>query len=314
MPSGQPATCRRPALGTHDSTQTARVGDQYAARHNPFVYFHSLLDSGACARFDLPLTALPRDLRSAATTPNYSFITPNLCNDGHDAPCVDHRPGGLTSANAFLRAWVPKILSSPAYHDGGMLVITFDESDGTDASACCEEPQFPNTPNNGFIFPGRGGGRVGAVVLSPFIDPGTVDNVAYNHFSLLRSIEDLFGLGHIGYAAQAGLQAMGSDLFTCYKPGGPPAHHGKLPAGSVIKLAVIGQGTAPRPSVEVKLWYPGRVSVKVYRPGGGKSRFVGGAHGLAACQLLKVTLPYQHGRLTLTAHAFRAVERRTIFF
>ena len=47
--------------------------------------------------------------KSIATTPNYSFITPNLCNDGHDEPCVDGKPGGLKSADEFLKLWVPRI-------------------------------------------------------------------------------------------------------------------------------------------------------------------------------------------------------------
>src|SRR3954451_9981400 len=102
-------SCRHPAFGQRDDTQIARVGDQYAARHNPFVYFHSLLDSGACAANDVPLDQLPTDLGAAATTPSYAFVTPNLCHDGHDSPCVDGEPGGLQSADAFLRTWVPRI-------------------------------------------------------------------------------------------------------------------------------------------------------------------------------------------------------------
>jgi hypothetical protein len=199
--------CRHPALNGVDDTQQARPGDQYAARHNPFVYFHSIIDSPSCAAQDVPLTALPGDLASAATTPSLSFITPNLCDDGHDDPCVDGRPGGLAAADAWLREWIPRILGSPAFQQDGLLVVTFDEA-GNDASACCDEPIGPNTPNNGGPTPGRGGGRVGAVVVSPFVTPGTVDDTPYNHYSLLRSIEDVFGLAHLGYAARPG-----DDIF-----------------------------------------------------------------------------------------------------
>jgi phosphatidylinositol-3-phosphatase len=304
---GQPQTCRHPAFLSPDSTQRARVGDQYAARHNPFVYFHSLLDSGACARYDVPLDRLPADLASAASTPNYSFITPNLCNDGHDATCVDGHVGGLTGDNRFLSTWVPRILRSPAYRAGGLLAVVFDESDGTDSSACCGERQFPNVVSNGFLFPGLGGGRTGAVLLSPYIDPGTVDNTAYNHFSLLRSTEDLFGLGHLGYAAQAGLRSLGVDAFTCYRAAVPRPRHGRLPAGSLIKLAVIGQGTAPRPQLELKLWHLGRVSIKVGRRGGP-------ARTLAPCQLQRTRLPTLHGAAVITVRAYGGIERRTITF
>jgi hypothetical protein len=60
---------------------------------------------------------------------------------------------------------------------------------------------------------GPGGGRVGAVLLSPFIQPGTVSAVPYNHYSTLRYIEDTFGLAHLGYAGKSGLKVFGSDVF-----------------------------------------------------------------------------------------------------
>jgi hypothetical protein len=304
-------SCRHPSIGTLDSTQTARRGDQYAARHNPFVYFHSLLDSGACARSDVPLTRLPGDLASARTTPAFSLITPNLCNDGHDAPCVDGRAGGLVGANAFLTTWVPRILASPAYRDGGLLAVVFDEADGTDSSACCGEPAFPNTLNNGGSNPGPGGGRTGAVLVSPYIDPGTIDHQPYNHFSMLRSVEDLFGVGHLGYAAMTGLHSLAADAFTCYAPA-PRASRGRLPNGSEIKFAVIGQGTAPRPMVELKLWHGGRVSLQAAR--GARLRTVGRTQTVSACQLVKLRLPYAHGRAVVTVRAYGGVERRTLSF
>ena len=207
------ATCRHPAMWTQDTTQNARPGDQYAAKHNPFVYFHSLLDSGACGAYDVPLDRLPTDLASASTTPSYVFITPNLCNDGHDSPCVDGSPGGLVSADAFLKQWVPAIETSPAFAEGGLIVITFDEAESGDASACCNEQPGPNTPNPGGLTPGPGGGRTGTVLISPFIKPGTQNATPYNHYALLRSVEDIFGLQYLGYAGQAGLQGFGPDVY-----------------------------------------------------------------------------------------------------
>jgi hypothetical protein len=215
-----PATCRRPALNSLDRTQSARTGDQYAARHDPFVYFHSIIDDKArCDAHVVDLTRLPHDLAVKAATPALSFITPNLCEDGHDAPCVDGRPGGLVSADAFLRRWVPRITGSPAYAEGGLLLILFDEADSpqSDSGACCGEQSGPNTPRAGIFGPG--GGRTGAVALSPYIRPGTVSDTPYNHYSLLRSLEDLFGLGHLGYAAAEGLRPFGADVFT--RPAGP---------------------------------------------------------------------------------------------
>jgi hypothetical protein len=177
------------------------------------MYFHSIIDSPSCARHVVDLGGLRGDLARTATTPNLSYITPDLCDDGHDAPCVDGRPGGLASADAFLRTWVPRILASPAFEKNGLLVVTFDESDGpqSDASACCGEGPGPNSPLPGIT--GMGGGRVGAVVLSRYVTPRSWNNTGYNHYSLLRTIEDLFHLSHLGYAASPSVRSFGLDVF-----------------------------------------------------------------------------------------------------
>ena len=243
-PRRESATCGHPPIGAPDNTVEAEVGDQYATRHDPFVYFHAIIDTPACALHVVNMSALATDLRAIDTTPNYSFITPNLCHDGHDGGkgghCVDGAPGGLVSADKFLSEWVPRILASPAYRRDGLLIITFDESDldealdhrtgatvlAGDATACCHEQPGPNitpyrsgvvgsyTAMNGPGLIGPGGGRVGAVVLSPFIRPGTVSALPYNHYALLRSIEDIFRLKHLGYAGQPGLKGFGADLYT----------------------------------------------------------------------------------------------------
>jgi hypothetical protein len=200
------------------------------------------------------LDALDSDLASVTTTPNLVFITPNLCNDGHDgsgtgAPrerCVDGKLGGLASSDAFLKTWVPKITASPAFRKDGLLIITFDEStvrgskSTTDPSTrkrtitvtftgehCCHQLIGPNVqrpsteryavaPDIEYVVikQGYGGDRVGAVLLSPFIKPGTVSDTPYNHYALLKSLEDIFGLEYLGYAGQRGLTAFGDDIFT----------------------------------------------------------------------------------------------------
>jgi hypothetical protein len=207
-------TCAHPAIGAPDPTQQATATDQYATRHNPFVYFHSIIDRpAACAARDVPLDRLGGDLASVRRTPNLSLIVPDLCNDGHDATCADGGPGGLPAADAFLRTWVPRITASPAYRRDGLLAIVFDEA-GSDSSACCGEQPGPNTPAPGGPSGGPGGGRTGAVLLSPAIAPGTTTGQDYNHYSLLRTVEDFFGLPHLGYAGTAGLRPFGSDVFT----------------------------------------------------------------------------------------------------
>ena len=213
--AGESDTCAHPDLNTQDGTQSASAESQYAARHNPFVYFHSIIDSPDCATNDVPLDRLDADLASIDTTPNYAFITPDLCHDAHDETCADGGKGGLEAANDFLKTWVPKILASPAYRKDGLLIVTFDESETSqsqdDAAACCNEQPGPNSPLPGIY--GMGGGRIGAVLLSRFIAPGTRNATPYNHYSMLRSVEDLFGLDHLGYAGQDGLKPFGDDVF-----------------------------------------------------------------------------------------------------
>ncbi len=206
-------SCRHPVINTVDTTQKAKIGDQYAARHNPFIYFAAIIDSPMCAQRVVDLSRLPNDLASISTTANLTYITPNLCDDGHDAPCVDGRPGGLASVNAWLTVWVPKILNSPAFKTDGALIITADESDSpqSDATACCGEGPGPNSPLPGIS--GLGGGRIGALVLSRWTAPNTWSTTPYNHYSLLASMEDIFGLPYLGYAATNSLNRFGLDVY-----------------------------------------------------------------------------------------------------
>jgi phosphatidylinositol-3-phosphatase len=235
-PARESATCGHPALNSPDLTQSAEgpsaavpLGDQYATRHNPFVYFHSIIDSPICTTGVVNLDQLPQDLQSERSTPNFVFITPNLCNDGHDAPCVNGQPGGLVAANAFLQKWVPLILASPAYQRDGLLIVTFDETEEsavqvsptgaitysyTGQTCCSEQPgpnlaPFPQSVALGadtYSFQSFGGDRTGTVLLSPFLKPGTISNTPFNHYSLLKSLENIFDTHeYLGYAAQPGL-------------------------------------------------------------------------------------------------------------
>jgi len=210
-PAREAAVCGHVPIGATDITNHAGEKDQYADKHDPFVYFHSIIDDPArCAAHVVDLDVLESDLRAVDTTPNFSYITPNLCHDGHDTPCKNGEPGGLISADKFLREWVPRILASPAFKRDGLLIVTFDE--GTDATACCGEQPLPGGPQPGQFGPG--GGRIGAVLISPMIAPGTVSDFEYNHYSFLRSMEDIFGLPHLGYANAPQLRSFGTDVFT----------------------------------------------------------------------------------------------------
>jgi phosphatidylinositol-3-phosphatase len=237
-PTRESSTCGHVAIGAQDHADDASAKDQYATWHNPFVYFHSIIDDPAhCAQHVVNLDQLSKDLKSVDTTPNFVFITPNRCHDGHDAPCKSGEPGGLISADAFLRRWVPRIVSAPAFRQDGLLVITFDE--GADATACCGEQGLPNGPPPGMS--GAGGGRTGTVLLSPFIKPGTVSSTPYNHYSLLRTMEDIFGVPHLGYAAASPLRPFGADVFTA-----TPKATINPPVGTVAaRRAMWGQRGSP---------------------------------------------------------------------
>ena len=185
------------------------------------------------------------------------FITPNLCDDGHDGDgtgtagntCVNGAPGGLTSINAFVKKWVAIIQASPAYQKDGLIIINFDESNdfvyaGTTTTngmttyrydmpgaSCCNQQTGPNVvrPDDAFFqldatdqfqihYVVVGGDRVGAIMLSRFIAPGTVSNTPYNHYSMLKSLEDIFKTnGYLGYADDSNLVAFGNDIFTNLK-------------------------------------------------------------------------------------------------
>ena len=211
----QGPACGHPKVGTADPTEGAEAADQYAARHDGFMYFESVIGNQAyCDAHVLSFQPLLSDLSKASTTPDFSWLSPNLCNDGHDGPCANGDPGGLAQINSFLTLWVPEIMHSPAYKNG-LIFITFDE--GSDSTACCGETSGKSASHPNVAEPGMngpGGGRVGAVLLSPFIKPGTVSTVAYNHYSMLRSIEDLFGLSHLGDASMPQVKPFGPDVYT----------------------------------------------------------------------------------------------------
>ena len=425
---------------------SANATDQYVPKHFPFPWFQSVLQSGDCAthiaNLFSPANGLYHDLQSEATTPAFSWISPNNCSDAHDAVCHGNNlsggwanpttpnapvnyTGGLYASDLFLEHVIPEIEASPAFKDGGLIDVTFDEAFppftytgnsfanstivAPDAKTSVAsdtagenlfgrnvhyEPTGPNTPlaksasgqelypgpgDNSFVDrpancvaqtvpsqpagtcilgggsnpPGartdaaataaagstvitdnaavatdqgrsvtgtgipagahvgtvtdtpvtatkpnqdggtvdtgsftladasgnpvkttgpvsgitlgaeaaasdplfdygdatNGGGDTGSVLISPYIKPGSVSTKDYNHYSWLRTVEDLFsvgkaspgldGQGHLGYAAQPGLAPFGTDVFTNprgYGSGGGP----HAAAGGVLGAAAAG--------------------------------------------------------------------------
>lgn len=180
---GMPAPC------------TLQNAGRYAVRHDPFVYYDSIrLDSRRCAAHVLPYDPIRfgRMLGSTAV-PSYVWISPDICDDGHDA-CASDR---LAQADAWLRANVPPILRSPAWRAGGVLFILWDEG----------------TTGAGWGAFAAGGHTV-ALVIAP---PGTGrrafrSSVPYSSYSYLRTVEDAWGLPHLGHAGCACTPSM-RDFF-----------------------------------------------------------------------------------------------------
>jgi len=197
--TGAPDNCVYPQPGAPE----AAVTGGYAARLNPFVYFHSLLDLGDCATSDVPFTEFEKNLKSLKTTPNYSYISPNLCNAGVSGQCAPGTPDGAASADAFLATLVPKILASPAYKADGLLIVTFGQANPPPLDPATGAPTIPAGDPK----------KVGALLVSQFVSPGSTDAVAYDPYSLLRSTEDLFGLSHLADADGAKVKSFAPALL-----------------------------------------------------------------------------------------------------
>jgi len=164
----------------------------YAPKHNPMIFFQDVTDNNSatsayCIKHVRPFSDLATDLQSN-TVASYNFLTPNLCNDMHDSGC-DKRP------DTWLSREIPKIMASAAYKDNGAIFVTWDEG-------------------------GDGNNPIGMIVLSPLAKVGYSNTVAYSHASLLRTMQDIFGLQpYLGEAAQA---TSLSDLFTAGGTATPP--------------------------------------------------------------------------------------------
>jgi phosphatidylinositol-3-phosphatase len=198
-----------------------------AAWRKPFAYFAALGEDPEAARHEAGLEQLATDLKDPKDTPSFSYIVPNACHGGGETPCAPDQPAGLAASEAFLKTVVPEIAASPAYQsEGGLIAITFDQAAQTgpepDTSSCCATPEYPNlpvptsaeAPATGPVKPSGGGGQVGMLLISPYVAPGTVEEAAYyNHFSFLRSVEELFGLEPLGYAAEPALTGFDSTVY-----------------------------------------------------------------------------------------------------
>jgi phosphatidylinositol-3-phosphatase len=165
-----------------DDVALPGAGSEYDTRHNPFIYFHSLLDLGGCQSNDVALTELTKDLRKAKRTPTYAFIAPGQCDEPSADACPAGTPSGLVGEDAFLEQWVPRILASAAYKQNGVLMIVFAQAPSANSSRPV---------------------RTGALVLSPTVKKASTVSTTYDPYSVLRSVEDLLGYTPLVHAKTA---------------------------------------------------------------------------------------------------------------
>ena len=165
---------------------------KYYPKHNPAIYFTDVnggldYNSAYCIAHVRPYTELSRDLETGAS-PQYTFITPNICDDMHDNTGCQSSDA-IKNGDTWLSQAVPPILQSQAYKQGGALFITWDESEGGDVP-------------------------IGFIALSPLIKPGYSNTVGYTHSSTLRSIQEIFGL--TPFIADAANATDVRDLFKSF--------------------------------------------------------------------------------------------------
>jgi hypothetical protein len=250
---GQPWRCRKPTLGGPDSSPTPSPGDQYATWRNPVVYFGAIAASAECEKHDVGFEVLTRDLQAKKKTPALSLIFPDACHSGGEVECEPGAPKGGQGATQLLKTLVPAIMASPAYEEGGLIMITSAQApqagEHPDPSGCCLAPEYPNlapvtvaptatpstttkesststsateetaaatttTYNEESVLESGGGGKVGLLMISPFVEPGTVVETEYaNHFTLLKTLETIFGVEPLGYAAEEDMPTLSPSLF-----------------------------------------------------------------------------------------------------
>lgn len=208
-------------------------GALYASKHNPFALYNDVRDDAARMAHVKPINSLASDLNSPHA-PRYVWISPDQCNDMHggvygaiaghpETPCPysdtfgDTNDEALkTKADAFLKTTVNTITHSKAWTPGSVIFITADETDydGSNpadnfylsAAGCCDSPVLPaGDPAVSAQWPGGvyGGGLVPMVVVTNNGPRHVTDDTAYNHYSMLLTIEEGFGLPKLGFTSDS---------------------------------------------------------------------------------------------------------------
>jgi hypothetical protein len=197
--------CQHPPLaGAPDPYQSP-----YATRHNPFVYYQDIVnDQARCDAHDVPYdqTSFEATLAADTDVPNFALVVPDNCDNSHDPVCFEPpgvpESGGLAQADRWSASHLPAIIDYVNSHAGSVLIVTFDEATPADSSDCgtCGRS-------------GSAGGHIVTVAIGQDVRDQFVDSTGYNHYSLLRTIEDGFGLDeHLGQAAAPGIVSIAAPF------------------------------------------------------------------------------------------------------
>jgi len=144
---------------------TGTQSGNYVRRHEPFISFQDVQANPARCQRIVNAAQLQVDV-AQGTLPNYALYIPDLKNDGHDT--------GVGRADRWLASTFGPLLHDPRFRQNTLLMVTFDE--------------------------GQRGNHVYTVVSGDAVAPGSTSNAPYNHFSLLRTTEQVLGLGNLGQA------------------------------------------------------------------------------------------------------------------
>ncbi len=155
---------------------------QYAVRHNPAAYYTNIRT--ACQAQDVPLASTP-DLSA-----RFTFVTPNLCHDMHSSSCGSDTATEVKNGDSWLSGFLPKVLGSTQYQAGRTAVlVTWDEDDPSSTQ------------------------HIATLVLAPSVPAGTTVATTFNHYSMLRSTEEMLAIGNfLGGAAGATSMRSGFHL------------------------------------------------------------------------------------------------------
>lgn len=174
------------------ATTSGNGPTHYAQKHNPFLYFKDIVKNAARLKNVVPLTnmsTLATELANPSTAPNFVFIAPDECHDMHGTTDCPSGDALLIEGDKYVQQLATTIMSSKTFTANSAIVIAWDEDDYSSQLGCC-----------GSVYP-HGGGHIPVIVITPGYRKPIQTALPSNHYSELRSIEDAFGLPHLGLSS-----------------------------------------------------------------------------------------------------------------